>query len=118
MTNSAVIGTSDGTPLSARTQRTVKTVISIQYLRALACIAVVVFHATEDLGGVFNIGQTGVDLFFVISGFIMWSITEHRETAPGNFLLRRVVRIVPLYWLITLLIFAKCSMLPGDGSAT
>ena len=118
MTKSAVMGTSGETPLPARAPRTMKTITSIQYLRALACIAVVVFHATEDLGGAFNIGQTGVDLFFVISGFIMWSITEHREPAPGNFLLRRIVRIVPLYWLITLAIFAKCAMLPGDGSAT
>ncbi len=94
------------------------TVVSIQYLRAIACIAVVVFHAAEDLGGVFNIGQTGVDLFFVISGFIMWTITEHREAAPRHFLWRRIVRIVPLYWLITLAIFVKTSALPGYSPTT
>jgi len=95
-----------------------KTITSIQYLRAIACLSVVAFHATEDLGGPLDIGQTGVDLFFVISGFIMWTISEQRERAPGKFLWRRIVRIVPLYWLVTLAIFAKTSMLPGFSPTT
>lgn len=50
----------------------------------------------------FDIGAAGVDIFFVISGFIMWVISVRAPLGPGDFLLRRVVRIVPLYWLTTL----------------
>jgi len=41
----------------------------------------------------------GVDLFFVISGFIM-VLTSSRAT-PGDFAMRRIIRIVPLYWTLT-----------------
>lgn len=74
---------------------------SIQYLRGLAAIAVVVFHATtgelKPPGSVgFTLGAHGVDVFFVISGFIMF--TAARDEPVLRFLLTRVVRIFPLYW--------------------
>jgi exopolysaccharide production protein ExoZ len=67
---------------------------SIQALRAFAAMAVMLYHL-----GVFPLGATGVDLFFVISGLIMGRVglTER----PGQFLRRRLARIVPLYWLAT-----------------
>ncbi|MCJ8054775.1 acyltransferase [Shinella curvata] len=77
------------------------TLYGIQYLRALAALAVVIFHAAERTGHAFAIGAAGVDIFFVISGFIMWVIAERRAIAPGRFLLDRVRRIVPVYWLAT-----------------
>jgi exopolysaccharide production protein ExoZ len=72
---------------------------SIQYLRAVAALAVVVFHAG---GNTFEIGAAGVDIFFVISGFVMWSTTSAREQSPGEFIIRRLVRIAPMYWILTL----------------
>ncbi len=45
-------------------------------------------------------GFAGVDVFFVISGFIMWSISA-RESRPAAFMVNRIVRITPLYWLAT-----------------
>lgn len=45
--------------------------------------------------------SAGVDLFFVISGFIMWWTTSGIEITPGRFMLKRVHRIVPLYWAVT-----------------
>ena len=83
---------------------------TIQYLRAVAALAVVALHAgarVEDAlpGGIFallKLGHAGVDLFFVISGFVMWGIARHGETDPGRFLLRRLIRVVPLYWIATL----------------
>ncbi|MBN9222956.1 MAG: acyltransferase [Mesorhizobium sp.] len=76
---------------------------SIQYLRGLAAVAVVCFHVNQQFGGPFDVGAAGVDLFFVISGFIMWVTTSGRSTQPWRFISRRVTRIVPLYWIVTLL---------------
>ncbi|KQV33351.1 MULTISPECIES: acyltransferase [unclassified Rhizobium] len=78
-----------------------KTLYGIQYLRALAAIAVVLFHAAERTDYAFAIGAAGVDVFFVISGFIMWVISENRPASPARFLSDRLRRIVPVYWLAT-----------------
>jgi len=43
----------------------------------------------------------GVDIFFVISGFIMWYTTVDHNIGPREFLQHRFIRIVPLYWVIT-----------------
>ncbi|MBW9117556.1 acyltransferase [Rhizobium cauense] len=78
-----------------------KTLYGIQYLRAFAALAVVVFHAAEKSGEHFAIGAAGVDVFFVISGFIMWVISDRRLMTPQGFLLDRIRRIAPSYWLVT-----------------
>jgi len=60
--------------------------------------------AVASLLGLPFFGSSGVDVFFVISGFIMVAITARGEAAsPGRFLLQRIVRVVPLYWLALLL---------------
>ena len=51
----------------------------------------------------FAVGASGVDLFFIISGFIMWSSTAQRPGDVGGFWTARVIRIVPLYWIYTFL---------------
>ncbi len=75
-----------------------KPLLSIQYLRALAALAVVLSHTTPLV----TLGQAGVDVFFVVSGFIMWTSTN-RPTPPALFLWHRLIRIAPLYWVATLL---------------
>ena len=90
---------------------------SLQLLRALAALLVVYCHTLDRqpetaVSGSFqqhffylqNFGAVGVDIFFVISGFIITIIStqyaaHHR---PGYFLARRLVRIVPVYWLVSL----------------
>lgn len=83
-----------------------ETLNGIQYLRGAAAIAVVLFHAAEKTGFHFAIGAAGVDVFFVISGFIMWVVTAHREPTPLQFMRARIRRIVPLYWLATAVMVA------------
>jgi exopolysaccharide production protein ExoZ len=83
-----------------------KTLYSIQYMRAFAALAVVVFHAAERTGEHFSIGAAGVDVFFVISGFIMWVMSERRPMSPQRFLLDRIRRIAPSYWLVTAIMIA------------
>jgi len=87
--------------MTAATKEPPRTLHGIQYLRALAALAVVLFHAAERSGHAFAIGAAGVDVFFVISGFIMWVIAERRPVSPGRFLADRIRRIVPVYWLAT-----------------
>lgn len=78
----------------------------IQYLRAVAALAVVIFHAAERTDGHFVIGAAGVDVFFVVSGFIMWVLAETRQPSPRVFLRERAERIVPLYWIATAVMVA------------
>lgn len=72
---------------------------SIQVLRALAAIGVVIHHAYSAVNphSVAQLGAAGVDLFFVISGFIMATIGPRRS--PGSFLFDRAWRIFPLWWI-------------------
>jgi peptidoglycan/LPS O-acetylase OafA/YrhL len=94
----------------------VKQIGAIQILRAVAALMVVLSHAQGDaLLEAVKAGESftrftllaldaGVDLFFVISGFIMVHASQGlfaKPGASGSFLSRRLIRIVPLYWLIT-----------------
>ena len=72
---------------------------SIQYLRGIAAILVDLYHKFPVY---IRFGEHGVDLFFVISGFIMSSLTAARKTTPSSFIIDRLTRIVPVYWLVTL----------------
>lgn len=89
-----------------------KTLNLVQVLRGIASLLVVIMHATiagkeifsiNLLGGIFSFGGAGVDIFFVLSGFI---ITYTSSKNLGNhkkflsFLKRRFIRIFPIYWII------------------
>ena len=77
---------------------------SIQVLRFFAAFSVMMVHLP-----VFEFGIWGVDIFFVISGFIMMYVTENNEKF---FLLKRIFRIVPLYWILTLGVFVLAIFIP------
>ena len=68
--------------------------LSIQYLRATAALMVVGYHVC--LFGFrtgFEIGAAGVDVFFIISGFILWTVAAERPLPPLTFLWRRIGRV-------------------------
>lgn len=81
----------------------------LQYLRALAAILVVITHLAfkssivgHSVFGGFRIGAAGVDIFFVISGFVMAMIYWRlHDRSPGVFWTKRLIRIFPIYWLVT-----------------
>ena len=77
-----------------------KPIHSIQWLRAAAALAVLAFHLSLHLEQTWALGAAGVDVFFVVSGFIMWTVTA-REQSPAAFMMNRIVRIAPLYWTAT-----------------
>jgi peptidoglycan/LPS O-acetylase OafA/YrhL len=101
---------------------------SIQILRAIAALAVMSVHVRNEAAtrlGAHNplpdflVGAAGVDLFFVISGFIMVYASEPlfgRAGAPVHFFARRAVRIVPLYWAATAAAAACFVVLKYTGS--
>ena len=85
-----------------------KEIISIQYLRGGAALLVVLHHcvniasAKYSLGDFhFQVGAIGVDIFFVISGFIMFTVSEAKPISAAQFMKRRIVRVAPLYWVLT-----------------
>jgi peptidoglycan/LPS O-acetylase OafA/YrhL len=86
--------------------------LNLHLLRAAAALAVVYFHVTSEAGLNFrvNVGAHGVDVFFVVSGFIIAYVGAR---APDRFLLRRITRIVPAYWTATLAVFALAAFAPG-----
>ena len=99
----------------------------IQLLRAFAALCVVAFHAQSDaavvaarLGTGFARSElfpwlAGVDIFFVISGFIMVYASRRwfgSARAPRVFLAHRIARIVPLYWATTMVYLAVLLFTP------
>jgi exopolysaccharide production protein ExoZ len=85
---------------------------SLQALRGVACLAVVALHlsAFEEIAGARRplvawtrpFGWAGVDLFFVLSGFIItWTQSKNlgRPAAASSYLFRRLWRIYPVYWV-------------------
>lgn len=90
-----------------------ETLWSIQYLRALAAFGVIVFHSLSGTGNDFEFGAIGIHLFFVISGFLMWTTTCRTDVNIGRFVESRMKRIVPIYWIATLLTLTLNSLFPG-----
>jgi len=90
-----------------------RTWLSIQHLRGMAALSVALFHACQWSQINFATGQAGVDVFFVISGFVMWTATSGAPVRPLAFLRRRLVRVAPLYWVITLALAAGVMLFPA-----
>jgi exopolysaccharide production protein ExoZ len=94
--------------------------LGLQLLRGIAANLVVLQHLWEfelkyagtQLPTVVRYGDLGVDIFFVLSGFVMVAIAG-RGVGPLNFLWRRLVRIYPTYWLATAIMIALAVAVPG-----
>ncbi|MGO2511204.1 acyltransferase family protein [Marinomonas polaris] len=98
---------------------------AVQELRGIACLIVVLIHAVGFLvskGYYFDnnilyivrlIGDLGVDLFFIISGYVMVLVSKEKKLfAP--FLIDRVIRVVPLYWFYTSILLISFMIISPD----
>jgi exopolysaccharide production protein ExoZ len=101
---------------------------ALQGLRFVAAFMVLVHHSELELE-VRGFAATlpfydptgirwvsGVDLFFIVSGFIMYHMSAKRFGVKGSvpeFLERRFVRVAPLYWLFTTAFIAIALLLPA-----
>lgn len=101
------------------------TLSSIQSLRAVAAIIVVAFHSHISFASsysnlwlanesyIFGFGKVGVHIFFVISGYIMYltSFGLNKRFDPKIFLLKRFMRIYPIYWVFVAMYVATAYLL-------
>jgi exopolysaccharide production protein ExoZ len=101
--------------------------VLVQVLRAVAALAVAMLHAQHDAGALAaRLGTSiapiafpwaaGVDIFFVISGFVMVHASRDLFGRPGAsriFLARRIARIAPIYWAVTTLYLALAFAAPA-----
>ncbi|MCE4223647.1 acyltransferase [Methylobacterium sp. C25] len=106
-----------------------KILVQIQWLRAIAAIMVVFHHANFHWNGLrealdlpaadflgLNCWWFGIYIFFVISGFLMVRASPDFGVpgASRRFLVRRIIRIVPLYWLLTTLSVLALILVPSS----
>lgn len=113
-----------------------KKIDSIQVLRAIASIMVLIRHSQSQLSGYEvkyglepsflnsidprQLGASGVDIFFVVSGLVMALVTYSKNRGPAEilpFLRKRVTRIFPLYWLWTGILITLLLLLPSAFSS-
>jgi peptidoglycan/LPS O-acetylase OafA/YrhL len=92
---------------------------SLDWLRGVSALLVVLYHYRELLNDVmphignilFENGRIGVDIFFILSGFVMYTATQERKNQlVVPFLVKRAFRVIPLAWLIITVLFL------ADGS--
>lgn len=81
--------------------------LELDSLRGIAALLVLFFHYTmgreeSDLG--FKLGTTGVDLFFIISGFVI-SFSLNKVNSGLEFVINRVSRLYPTYWFVVVFTF-------------
>jgi len=86
---------------------------SLQILRAVAATSVVYCHIDVNP----DFGTFGVDIFFVLSGFVMAMVIAGGQR-PWDFAASRIARIVPLYWLLTTGVLALAAWKPALFNST
>lgn len=96
--------------------------LNLQHLRAFAALNVVVYHiisAAATYGYEIHLisyltdwGENGVDIFFVISGFVMLYKQLENKRNVKDFLILRAIRIIPIYWLLTFIVITIYIFVP------
>lgn len=84
---------------------------SIDFLRGVAVILVLFRHHWVGIDAIQHVGWVGVDLFFVLSGFLVSGLlfaerAKFGDVHRGRFLIRRAFKIYPLFYLSLLITFA------------
>lgn len=103
--------------------------LGLQMARGVAALMVVLYHSGRLLGtysgfshdaygNFFRFGHSGVDFFFVLSGFIIFYVHRKDIGNPSGltaYLWKRATRIYPIYWFVISLIILQGILLPSSG---
>ena len=86
--------------------------LELDALRGLAAISVVFFHYTrpQNVSHIFSFGVTAVDLFFMISGFVIF-MSINKISSGKKFVINRISRLYPTYWFCVIFAFAVMTFL-------
>jgi peptidoglycan/LPS O-acetylase OafA/YrhL len=103
-----------------------KYIPQFDYLRGIAVLVVMLFHGSHDvqsfpMARYVEFGWTGVDLFFVLSGFLITGILFDTREQKGyftNFYARRILRIWPLYFALLGVMFIAVPLVAPRWGAT
>jgi len=91
---------------------------TLQILRAVAATSVVYYHiGVVPVDAIPVFGSFGVDIFFVLSGFVMALVISNGQT-PTSFAINRVTRIIPLYWILTTSVLILAALKPDLFNST
>ena len=102
-----------------------RNLVSLDGLRGIAVLAVMFSHFNRFLPAIpafvpmkvlFTYGWSGVDLFFVLSGFLITGILTQTKSAANyfqSFYIRRFLRIFPIYYAALIVIFAVIALMPS-----
>lgn len=100
-----------------------KNIQTIQLLRFIAALMVMVTHTTFYISSrltgdlsLWDTGAQGVQIFFVISGFVMILTSRSLIGAEGGaryFIISRIIRIAPLYWALNILKIGQIALIPA-----
>jgi peptidoglycan/LPS O-acetylase OafA/YrhL len=98
--------------------------VELDALRGIAALSVVVFHYTTHYAKLyshtapwpidFSVGRYGVELFFMISGYVIY-LTLDKTGTPQEFIVSRFSRLYPVYWMAVLLTYSITSILSLPG---
>jgi peptidoglycan/LPS O-acetylase OafA/YrhL len=122
---------SDADPLSLRGAEVNRSKLghipALDGIRGLAILMVLIYHftpqgdavqhgITQTIARIIDMGWTGVDLFFVLSGFLITGILLRSKSSPRyfvNFYSRRALRIFPLYYFVLILVAIALHTIPA-----
>ncbi len=101
-------------------------------LRGIAILAAVLYHYANNLinadasklnlilKSITQFFYTSIDMFFILSGFLLGGILLKNKQSPNffkTFYMRRIYRIVPLYFVLLILVFIICTIGIGKGTS-
>lgn len=110
--------------MNVQTHKTTNRLLELDALRGIAVLSVLLFHYTHRHGKLyeypspalfdFQLGEYGVNLFFIISGFVIF-MTLEKTKRPMDFLVSRFSRLFPVYWTAIIVTFLAVHLfsLPG-----
>ena len=117
----------EASPIAELPARARGEIMPLQYGRGIAALLVVLFHADgmtlDYLGeygfaGAFRAGHSGVEFFFLLSGFIIYNVHRTDIGAPkvGNYLMKRAIRVLPMFWMTIIPLGLVMLLIPSLGA--